>query len=81
MQALGRHDMGLDQAPEGIERRGNRAHGIDHGGEGDRRALERIAVGLPVQRLVLAELSNTIIASRLGPAHPLGTTWNAPAPG
>ena len=56
VQALGRHDMGLDQAPKRIERRRNRAHGIDHGGERDRRALERIAVGLPVQRLVLAEL-------------------------
>jgi hypothetical protein len=56
VQALGRHDMGLDQAPERIEHRRDRAHGVGHGGERDRRALERIAVGLSVQRLVLAEL-------------------------
>ena len=36
-----RHDMGLE-APEGIERHCDRAHGVDHGGERDRRALERI---------------------------------------
>ena len=56
MQALGRHDMGLDHAPKRIERRRDCAHGVDHGGKRDRRALERIAVGLPVQRLMLAEL-------------------------
>ena len=56
VQALGRHDVGLDQAPERIERRRDRAHRVGHGGERDRRALERIALGLPVQRLVLAEL-------------------------
>ena len=56
VQALGRHDMGLDQAPKRIERHRNRAHGVDHGGQRDRRALERVALGLPVQRLVLAEL-------------------------
>ena len=56
VQALGRHDMGLDQAPKRIERRRDRADGVGHGGERDRRALERVALGLPVQRLVLAEL-------------------------
>ena len=56
VQALGRHDMGLDEAPKRIERRRDRADGVGHGGERDRGALERIALGLPVQRLVLAEL-------------------------
>ena len=56
VQALGRHDMGLDQAPKRIKRRRDRADGVGHGGERDRGALERIALGLPVQRLVLAEL-------------------------
>jgi hypothetical protein len=48
--------MGLDEAPKRIERRRDRADGVGHGGERDRGALERIALGLPVQRLVLAEL-------------------------
>jgi hypothetical protein len=56
MQSLGRHDMGLDQAPEGIERRADGAYRVGHGGQCDRRALQRIALRLPVQRLVLAEL-------------------------
>ena len=56
VQALGGHDMGLDQAPKRIERRRDRANGVGHGGERDRRALERVALGLPVQRLVLTEL-------------------------
>ena len=53
------------------------AHGITHGGQRDRRALERVALGLPVQRhQVLAELFDTIIASRLGPAQAHGIAWN-----
>ena len=56
VQALARRDMGLDEALEGIERHADGAYGVGHGGQRDRRALERIALGLPVQRLVLAEL-------------------------
>jgi hypothetical protein len=56
VKTLGRHDMGLDEAPEGIERHADGADRVGHGGQRDRRALERIALGLPVQRLVLAEL-------------------------
>ena len=56
MQALGRHDVGFDEAPKRIERCGDRADRVGQGGERDRRAFERVAVGLPVQRLVLAEL-------------------------
>ena len=33
VKALGRHDVGLDEAPEGIERCADRAHGVGHGGE------------------------------------------------
>jgi hypothetical protein len=56
MQALGRHDMGLEEAAEGVEHRADRANRVGHGRQRDRRAFERIAFGLPVQRLVLAEL-------------------------
>ena len=56
MQAIGRHDMHLDETPEGIEGRANGAYGVRHGPKGDRRALERVALRLPVQRLVLSEL-------------------------
>ena len=56
MQPLGRHHMGLDQSAERIERRADRAHGVGHGRQRDRRALQGIALGLTVQRLMLAEL-------------------------
>jgi hypothetical protein len=56
VKALGRHDMGVDEAAEGIEHRADGADRVGHGRLRDRRALERIALGLPVQRLVLAEL-------------------------
>ena len=68
--------MGLDEAAEGVEHRADGADRIGHSRKCDRRALERIALGLPVQRLVLPNFSNTIMASRLGPAHPLATAWN-----
>ena len=82
MQALGRHDMGLDHAPKRIERRRDCAHGVDHGGKRDRGALERIAVGLPVQRLNAGRTSRTR-SSRAGsgPPSPAGPHGTAPAPG
>ena len=48
MKALGRHDMGFDQAQQGIKRRTDRSHGIGHGRQRDRHAFERIALGLAV---------------------------------
>lgn len=30
MKALGRHDMGFDQAQEGIQGRTDRSHGVRH---------------------------------------------------
>ena len=82
MQALGRHDMGLDHAPKRIERHSDGAHGVDHGGERDRRSLERIAVGLPVQRLMLAELlEHDHRRAGSGPPSPAGPHGTAPAPG
>ena len=74
MQALGGEHMGFDQLAQRIERGRDRTDRVSHGRERDRRALQGIALALPVQRLMLAELPNMIIASRLGPAHPLGTT-------
>ncbi len=56
MQPLGGKDMRLDQTPQRIERRADRADGVGHGRQGNRRAFERIALGLTVQRLMLAEL-------------------------
>ena len=56
MQTLGRHHMGLDQATQRIERRADGAHRVGHGRQRDRRAFERIALGLTVQRLMLSEL-------------------------
>ena len=76
VQALGRHDMSLDEAPEGIERRRDRAHRVGHGGQRDRRALERIALPCQLRGWCWPKFSNTIIASRLGPAQALGITWN-----
>ena len=56
MQALGRHDMGFDKAQQRIERRADRAHRVGHGRQRDRHAFQRVALGLAVQRLMLAEL-------------------------
>ena len=56
MQALGRHDMGFDKAPERIERRADRPHRVGHGRQRDRHAFQGVALGLTVQRLMLAEL-------------------------
>jgi hypothetical protein len=56
MQPLSRHYMGFEEATEWIERHADRAHCIGHRRQRDRRALQRIALGLAVQRLVLTEL-------------------------
>ena len=56
VKPLRRQHMGLDEAPQRVERCADGADGVGHGRQGDRRALERIAFGLTVQRLVLAEL-------------------------
>ena len=56
MQALGRHDVRFHQVKERIERRTDRAHRVGHGRQRDRHAFQRIALGLPIQRLVLTEL-------------------------
>ena len=56
MQPLGGQHMRLDETPQRIERRADGADGVGHGRQGDRHAFERIALGLTVQRLMLAEL-------------------------
>ena len=49
-------DMRLDKTPQRIERGADGADRVGHGRQRDRRAFERIALGLAVQRLMLAEL-------------------------
>ncbi len=44
------------QAKQRIKRRADRSHGVGHGRQRDRHAFQRITLGLPVQRLMLAEL-------------------------
>jgi hypothetical protein len=56
MQAFGRHDMGLDPLEHRFERGAARSHIVGHGRQADRYAFARIALGLPDQRLMLAEL-------------------------
>jgi hypothetical protein len=73
--------MHLDESLEGIERHADGADRVGYGRQRNRRALERTARGLPVQRLVRPNFSSTMIASRLGPAQPRGITWNGAAPG
>ena len=72
MQAFGRHDMRRDEAQHRIERGATRSHGVGHRREADRHAFQSIAPGLPVQRLMLAEL--------LEQDH-RQEAWACPAPG
>ena len=55
-QTLGRHNMGLNKLQHRIQRCAARPHGIGHGGQADRHALQSIALGLTVQGLMLTEL-------------------------
>src|SRR5215471_11395927 len=48
--------MGLDQVKQGIKRSTDRSHGVCHGRQRDRHAFESVALGLAVQRLMLAAL-------------------------
>ena len=82
MQPLGRQDMGPDQ---GMERRQRRRAGADlvgQGGEAELDALAGVALGLPVQRLVLAELLEQHHREQVrpGPA-PRASGGRAPAAG
>ena len=54
--ALCRHDMAFHKAKKRIERRADRPHGVGHGRQRDRHAFQSVALGLAVQRLMLAEL-------------------------
>src|SRR5690349_14101557 len=56
MKSLGSHDIGFDQAKQGIKRSTDGSDGISHGRQRDRHAFERIALGLTVERLMLAKL-------------------------
>jgi len=52
------------------------AHLVREGGQAQRHALPGVALGLAVQRLVLAELFEQQHGRKLGPAQPRGVTWN-----
>jgi hypothetical protein len=56
MKALGRHDVGFNQAKQRIKRRADRSHRVGHGRKRDWNAFQSITLGLTVQRLMLAEL-------------------------
>lgn len=56
MQTYGGHDMGLEAARQGGQHRAAGAHLIGQGREAEWHALPGIALGLSVQRLMLAEL-------------------------
>ncbi len=67
MQAFRRHDMGLDPSQQRSQRSTARSHGIGHGREADRHTLQSIALSLPVQRLMLAELLEQYHRQQAGP--------------
>ena len=56
VQAFGRQDVGFDELQQRFHDCASRAHRIRQGGQADRHALTAIPLGLPVQRLMLAEL-------------------------
>ena len=56
MQALGRHDMGLQPLQQGLQRGAAGADLVGQGRQADRHAFPRVALGLAVQRLMLTEL-------------------------
>ena len=56
VQAFRRHNMRLKASQHRIEHRAARSHGVSHGRQADRHAFQSVALGLTVQRLMLAEL-------------------------
>jgi hypothetical protein len=56
VQSLGCEDMRLDAPEDRLHNSADRAHLVGQGRQADRHALFGVAFGLPVQRLVLAEL-------------------------
>jgi hypothetical protein len=60
MQPLSCHDMSFDPASKRIENSADRSDAVGHRRQRDRHAFQRVALGLPVQRL----------ASRAGEFHP-----------
>ena len=70
LQPFGGEDMRLDETPQRLERHTDGADRAGHGRQRDRRALKRIALGLAVQRLMLAELLEHDHREQLGPPIP-----------
>jgi hypothetical protein len=81
--------MRPDQRVHRLERDCAGPHLVGQGGKAELDALAGVALGLPVERLMLAgspsgstrwrldgSLSNRIVASRFGPAQPRGVGWN-----
>ena len=56
MEAFGCHDVGFQEPRQRLQHRAARPYGVGNGREADRHAFKGIALGLTVQRLMLAEL-------------------------
>ena len=68
MQAFRRQNMGLDKPQHRIQRHAARPHGVGHRRQADRHTFPSIALGLPVQRLMLAELLEQDHRQQIGPS-------------
>ncbi len=79
MKSLGRHDMGFDEAKQRIKRATDRSYSVCHGRQRERHAFESIALGLAVQRLMLAELLEHDHRQKTGagpsPCHGMERRW------
>ena len=56
MEAFGCRDVGFQQTQQRLQYRAARSDGVCCGRQTDRHAFQRVTLGLPVQRLMLAEL-------------------------
>ena len=79
VQAVGRQHMLRDQGMERLQRDGGMADLVGQGGQAEIDALARVALGLPVQRLVLAELLEEP-PWRAGWGPPIRAGWRGTAP-
>jgi hypothetical protein len=74
VQPPGRENMLLDTAKDRIEHHAAGADLVGQGGQAEWHAFPGVACGLPVERLVPAELLERNHTGRLAPAQPRGMT-------
>src|SRR3954451_23978497 len=72
--AAGKH-VGADQFIDGAQQRRAAADLVCQRRQAQVHALAGITLRLPIERLMLSVLLEHIMASRLGPAKPRGSTW------